>query len=378
MKEKLLTGLGVLCCALTSCAGKAPSDMEFTLKTFETSVQIHTDEQKEYLESVDPNNYIRNHSMDLASFSKSAPKAVELSWDVLLMDSNLKPKKYVVELKSDKGDMTFETKTNSLKVYNLYIDATYTWTVTAVYSGVTFTSNESTFTIEEQGPRNIFAEGVENLRDLGGWKLTNDKTYKQGLIYRSAELNGASNGLSKPTKVGKDTLNNQLKIKTEIDLRKTVKSFDDDEVYGITSSPLGKNVNYVSCPMVFEHSNIFTNPKDKESGKLFFETLADEDNYPVLFHCVRGTDRTGALAYGIGAMCGMSEEDLMKDYLFSNFANINSNVILESNINTTSFYVNGINKSEGSTLSEKAMNYVSKNYDVSLEKLTKIVNLLTE
>lgn len=373
----LFITLGVLCCSLASCGVKVPESVEFSLVNFDTTVEIHTNEQKAFLSSEDPDNYIKINKYDLATFSKSAPQAVTFSWNVTPTGSTSKPSKYRLNIESDNGNFVFETKNNTIDVYNLYVDTTYTWTVDAFYGKQAFTSNSSTFTIDAQAPRNCFADGVENLRDLGGWRLENGRTFLQGLIYRSAELNGGPDGLSKPTKNGKKTLVEQLGIKTEIDLRKTTASFDEDEVYGIKSSPLGSSVNYVSLPMEFGHTNILTNPKDKESVKGFFETLASRDNYPMVFHCVRGTDRTGALAYAIGAMCGMSEEDLMKDYLFSNFANINSNVIQASNINTTSFYVVGIRNATGDTLAEKAMNYIVNNVGVSKTTLENIVNILT-
>ena len=142
---------------------------------------------------------------------------------------------------------------------------------------------------------------------------------------------------SEPTEQGKAALK-ELGIKTDIDLRKTVSFAGEDEVNGITSSPLGNDVKYVSCPMVYGNQNIFTQSENVPSIILFFETLADETNYPIAFHCLRGTDRTGALAYVLGAMMGMSEEDLLLDYLFSDLANI-GNPVLASKIYSDDFFV---------------------------------------
>ena len=45
--------------------------------------------------------------------------------------------------------------------------------------------------------------------------------------------------------------------------------------------------------------------------------FADRKNYPVVFHCVKGKDRTGILSYTLGALMGVSDEELMKDYELS-------------------------------------------------------------
>ena len=221
---------------------------------------------------------------------------------------------------------------------------------------------------------------MENVRDLGGWYIGENKTFKQGMIYRTAQFNygGQLNSyVSKPSKEGKNTLLKELKIKTDIDLRRTIAFDDYDEVNGIKSSPLGKSVKYVSCPMVYGNSNIFTRNSNVNSIKLFFNTLANPNNYPVAFHCMRGTDRTGALAYVIGALVGMSEDDLMLDYLFSDLANI-GNPVKASTINGSEFFVQGIANSEGSSLSEKTKNYLVNTVGVEVSTLNTIIDILAE
>ena len=148
------------------------------------------------------------------------------------------------------------------------------------------------------------------------------------------------------------------------------------ETAGITSSPLGSSVNYVNLPMKYGGSNVIANEANKASFKSFLEYCADEDNYPIAFHCVRGTDRTGAMAYAIGALCGVSELDLMKDYLFSNFANINSAYLESKAITGAAFYIEQIRNSEGDTLSEKTKNYLISKTGVSLETLNSIISIL--
>ncbi|MBI1492399.1 tyrosine-protein phosphatase [Halocynthiibacter styelae] len=50
----------------------------------------------------------------------------------------------------------------------------------------------------------------------------------------------------------------------------------------------------------------------------FLHLLTEADNYPVLFHCAGGKDRTGYIAAVTLLVLGYSEEDVMRDYLVTN------------------------------------------------------------
>lgn len=364
---------------LSSCGRKLPEQV--TIAFNQLSGSIHTDAQKAFINASSSERDELIYQMGKSSLS--APNPISFSWKET-NDTNDKADSYNVyisENQSLNNPLKYSINQESIDIYNLKINSKYYYQIESIHGDKTFSSDISSFTINSCGPRNIFIEGVENVRDLGGWNIAGEKTFKQGMIYRTAQFNygGSKNDyVSAPTEKGKDELLNVLKIKTEIDLRRTIASFDTDEVNGITSSPLGESVKYIQTPMIYSGSNIFTNSKNKSSIQAFFLALADESNYPIAFHCMRGTDRTGALAYAIGALVGMSEEDLMLDYLFSNFANLNSNHVRESTINGTGFYVYGIAHAEGNSISEKAKNYLHEKCDIEFSTLDKIINLLTD
>ena len=48
--------------------------------------------------------------------------------------------------------------------------------------------------------------------------------------------------------------------------------------------------------------------------------MANENNYPIYFHCNAGADRTGTLAILIEALLGVSEEDITKDFELTTFS----------------------------------------------------------
>ncbi len=385
MKNKYLLPLASIAMLLLSCskeAIKTPKEVEINVEEISTSVSIHTVNQKALLNALNPASFIEDNVESFGDESNSFPLPISFSWEET-NDINQKATNYVLSISENNdlsNSLTYIVKGNNFDVYNLKLNTTYYYAVSSNHHGAYFDSDISTFIINDDYPRNIFVEGVENVRDCGGWNVDGEYNYRQGMLYRTAQFNydDLNNTYkSAPTEEGKRVLLNDLQIRTEIDLRRTTDFDGFNEVGGIESSPLGESVNYVSCPMYYGGNNIFNLEENLPSIKLFFETLAEPTNYPIAFHCLRGTDRTGALAYVIGAMMGMSEEDLMLDYLFSDLAKI-GNPVLASTISNNNFYVQGIANSEGENISEKAKNYVMSKVDVSLDTLNSIIQILSE
>ena len=382
-RKILFTLSAVSVLLLTACEKyENPKTVEINITTTLENIDIHSELQNELINSDNPDIWVYQYAsktQQKATESNSFPNSFDIEYNIT-SNNNVKPRKVYVDVSafSDMDSyMRFEGDEHKATVNNLKINQKYYYRVVAHYVS-DFTSEPKSFTVTTSKIRNIFVEGVENCRDLGGWDIGDDRIYKQGLIYRTAQFNyGGSNNtyVSAPSKNGLKTLKNDLKIKTEIDLRQVkIPDVSVDEVNGITSSPLGKDVNYVSAPMKYGGEDIFEVQYNKESLKLFFETLAVEDNYPIAFHCLRGTDRTGGLAYVLGALVGMSKEDLMLDYLFSNLAAI-GNVVRVSSINSK--YVLGIEQASGDTYSEKAKNYLMSKVDISENTINAIIRILT-
>lgn len=328
----------------------------------------HTEAQLNYLNS---ENYTDTTPYN-GNMSVSAPVPVHFEWEA----NSTNP--FFVRIYEgedlSKPVISYQTEETQFDFYNTKLGATYY----AQISSGQLQSKVVSFTTDNVGPRNLFVEGVENIRDLGGWC-----NIKQGMIYRSGRFNEDKKETPtlQITEKGLYEANNVLKIKTEIDLRKT----STNEVGGLTDkSVLGDNVNYVQLPMAYNGNNILTFA-GKVSGdtyqydnpaaiKSFFEILADERNYPIDFHCSIGKDRTGCLAYLIEGLMGADEEHLMRDYMFTNFANAGMckpTEITGKYGKTLADYENG------DTLQEKIYNYLSsENIGVSTTDLDKIINIL--
>lgn len=361
----------VLCVLLLACACAPTVNCDWDLVVIDDSVSIHTEKQAEYLAG----DYKAILSFANGKEELSHPNALRLDWSASY-DGKFTRTHYVVEIKDDNeqfNTMYVTTTEPYADVYNLCIGTVYSWRVTAHFSnGKTSVSDWSTFYTQDVAPRNIYVDGITNVRDLGGWHTENGRV-RQGMIYRSGRMNVSEqpNVVIEITQNGIDVMRNVLGIKTEIDLR--VPNAHNTETGGITSSPLGEDVNYVNCPLEWNTGNYLTN--NLGSVRYFFELASNINNYPLVFHCNIGTDRTGLFAFLINGLLGVSEEDLYRDYLFSNFGDINNTRTLSSIQNN---YLATINSYPGNTLSERIENCLIDLVKVPQWEIDAIKSILLE
>lgn len=340
------------------------SAVQETISIFDNDVKpinIHTKKQESYLNSSSSLTFLYTNGKK----ENSKPVSVEF----LLSGNENAGGEYVLNI-SENSDMSdavsYSSSSRSISVSNFKIDTTYYWTVTE--NGIT--GNIMQFKTEGECPRNMDVDGVTNVRDLGGWKTENGTRTKQGLIYRCGRLNesSASSVNIEITDKGIKTMRDKLEIKSEIDLRKV----DDGETGQITSSPLGSDINYYSCPMEWRGNTFDDN---KEEILHVFSILSKPENYPIIFHCNIGTDRTGMISFLVNALLGVSEEDLYKDYLFSNLGAIGGTRKITGI--TKSGYYKAIMEADGNTLSEKTYNCLS-DFGVPKTQLDSIIEILSE
>ena len=296
--------------------------------------QIHTKAQAAYLEGA----YTGITKYAKGEKELSIPEPVELQFKGITAPFTV----YISENQDMSDAVQYESKKDTAKIYNLKIGTKYFY---YARSGNTKTE-VSSFQVEDVAPRNLYIDGVTNVRDLGGWKTSSGKSVKQGAIFRSGKFNYDLSADKTVTEQGIKAMK-ELGVKTEIDLRQV----DNGESGYITESPLGSDVKYVSVPLDSGGNNILLN---KEKLKLLFSVFGKEENYPIVFHCSIGTDRTGMLAFLINGLLGVSDEDLYRDFLFSNFGNIGG--MRTQSIITT--YIDTVDLAKGNTLSEKIENYL--------------------
>ncbi len=199
------------------------------------------------------------------------------------------------------------------------------------------------FKVNNLGPRNLFIDGVSNVRDIGGYDsyLVENGKIRQGLFFRGAQLDDITiDGI-------KELLN--LGIRYEIDIRNSedmVSPFKDNTTYPINY--IGIEIrNETSKERFFEFNDEY---------KTIFTIIESAEEHPVYLHCQAGADRTGLMSSILLALLGANYEDIAKDFLFTNFSNYGSREI-ETRF-SFSWWMDELDKLEGNNLSEKAANFL--------------------
>ena len=153
------------------------------------------------------------------------------------------------------------------------------------------------FKVNNLGPRNLFIDGVSNVRDIGGYDsyLVENGKIRQGLFFRGAQLDDiTTDGI-------KELLN--LGIRYEIDIRNSedmVSPFKDNTTYPINY--IGIEIrNETSTERFFEFNYEY---------KTIFTIIESAEEHPVYLHCQAGADRTGIMSSILLALLGASYEDI--------------------------------------------------------------------
>ena len=203
-----------------------------------------------------------------------------------------------------------QTSERAVKVDNLEIARRYEVTVKDGECAAV-----STFSTEDLAPRLVRVPGVPNVRDLGGWKTMDGRRVRQGLVLRTSGLNENAQDLipgnSRVTAETREVLLGFFGIKSDIDLR------SDAECLLMKGSPLGPDVNWYHLSS--SAYGDMTNARARAAFRLVFRVFLDRTNYPIAFHCIGGKDRTGSVAFILGALLGVEEEDLYRDWEVTGF-----------------------------------------------------------
>ena len=178
--------------------------------------------------------------------------------------------------------------------------------------------------------RNVGLASVPNLRDLGGYRTTDGRWVKMGMLFRSDQLDRMTDhDLARMSDLGLGLL---------IDLRT-----DGERVAGPDRVPPGARHQVIDIAgdtgfggdirsimaqvvagkadgLLVEGNRYMVSGDGPRAG---FRTLLDQTRTvtaPLLFHCTAGKDRTGWAAAVILTLLGVPRDVVMADYLASNAA----------------------------------------------------------
>ncbi len=258
---------------------------------------------------------------------RSVPRPVQLEWELpgasgdeiafelrIARDRSLRDALVFGNIAESPGAKYFRRDNHArVAVWHLYIGTRYFWKVTARDGEAPIAESPVwAFTTHDALPRWIRVPGITNVRDMGGWPLPGNRRVRQGVIYRGPAMNMYVEGLYpyEITDTGERILIDRLGIHTDLDLRgsgeeeKAAPALDTTRVRWIQISILAYSV-MLEC---------------KDEYRRIFEVLADADNYPILFHCAGGYDRSGTVAFLLNGLLGVSKEDLMRDFALSSLS----------------------------------------------------------
>ena len=242
-----------------------------------------------------PLSVVENVNYGYMAGEHCTPPPVTMTW---VDEKAAEGKTYTVLISTDrdmKNPMVFTTTETRVEIYNLNIGTTYYWQVRSDMDA----SSVQVFATEDGYPRFIKLDGVSNVRDIGGYLTADGRRVKQNLAYRAAHLDAI-------TAEAKEIALNTLNIRTDLDLR------------GGGSTPLGSTVQHISVAMQW-YEHIFEEDMYEVVRKTV-STFAYEENYPIIFHCSMGRDRTGTTAFLILGLLGVEEEALRREYYASFFS----------------------------------------------------------
>ncbi|MBQ5793797.1 MAG: tyrosine-protein phosphatase [Clostridia bacterium] len=332
----------------TGIALTAPYDGEVHVVLANELIYAHAKAPLFKVESVAYGDYVRGEYC--------TPLPVRLAWT----DANASAGKVytvsICEREDMQSAMELTVEDTFADVYNLKVGTQYYWQVRA--DGVT--SLVHTFTTESEYPRFIKLDGVSNVRDIGGYVTLDGKVVKQGLAFRSAHLDGI-------TEQGLAVALGELGIRTDLDLRQG--SF----------TPLGESVQHISIAMQW-YNHIFERSYRSDVRKAI-SAFAYEENYPMVFHCSMGRDRTGTTAFLILGLLGVDEDTLRHEYYASFFSaqGAYEPEEFEELVKNMNRLTKGLNKygDDNDTLQEKIEAYLLS-IGVTKEEIQSIRDILLE
>lgn len=174
-------------------------------------------------------------------------------------------------------------------------------------------------------------EGSFNFRDLGGWRTSDDRTVRWGRLFRADSVHLMTDA---------DVLRarDQLRIQTVVDLR------NDDEIAigGVGAlaaaaalrhhAPLSsrRGLNPIDAAAAAANITVADRSPDtmangylltlERSADLIVDVVdrfSNADALPGVFFCAAGKDRTGVMSAVILGAIGVTDEDIIEDYVLT-------------------------------------------------------------
>nr|WP_277348427.1 tyrosine-protein phosphatase [Planctomonas sp. JC2975] len=182
------------------------------------------------------------------------------------------------------------------------------------------------------------AEGIPNLRDIGGYTTTDGRTVRRGLVYRSTALDHATDAdvqlladrgirtvIDLRTAAERDARPDRLPDGVDVldlDVFADAPGATPARIAKLSSEPekATKLLARADVDAVFAQSyrGLVSLPSALAAYRDLFQALARTDTLPALYHCTTGKDRTGWATAALLLLLGVREKTVVDDYVLSN------------------------------------------------------------
>ena len=170
---------------------------------------------------------------------------------------------------------------------------------------------------------------INNLRDLGGKKTSENKSLKKGLYLRCAaptewndnirnqilalkkpliiDFRGVQEEKNNPSRIPKEYLKRRVHLPIEPKVTELLRGLNETDKKETTK-----------IDKIFQNAYRKYTSENIETFEEFFKILFDNPESTIMFHCTAGKDRTGFASALILSLFGVEKETIIDDYLLSN------------------------------------------------------------
>ncbi|MCX4094794.1 tyrosine-protein phosphatase [Nocardia sp. alder85J] len=166
--------------------------------------------------------------------------------------------------------------------------------------------------------RSLHLEGVLNARDLGGYRTTDGRVVRTGLVYRTGELGKATDAdlaaLTGHDVRVVDDLRTSFERTASADRVPAGATANWDDIIG--GNPVEMLKSFSAGPDLYRA--FITEPAANVGFANVLHDIANTDA-AVLYHCSAGKDRTGWTSAVLLTLLGVDRDTVNYDFLLSNF-----------------------------------------------------------
>ena len=169
----------------------------------------------------------------------------------------------------------------------------------------------------------ILIEGLHNARDLGGMTAKDGKVTAYHRLIRSDALDHLSD--TAVTELSSYPVGAVIDLRSEDEAENHPDRILCDPRFTYYNIPLLRiNADDINTGIIVDtiktslgHLYVWLFENSKPDFAEVFRTILKEQGKTVLFHCAHGKDRTGMIAAIFYLLCGVSREDIIKNYAVS-------------------------------------------------------------